>query len=176
MSTFPFQADAIANFQTCSFPARSTRTAANLYARITGIAEFMVDPDWEDYEWHRGTITFETTQPVLIDGDKLLEWVVWAGLREISRDEAGGINPNNDFALAIDSVEPVINSSFGGDKPFGNLTFTLNAAYKGDIWMEEISFSADLLIYRPTLDNLSQLHWHRVDLRQLLQALGLVRP
>ena len=53
--TFPFNADEVVNFQMCGFPARSTRTAANWYTRITGVAGFYVDPDWEYHDWHRGT-------------------------------------------------------------------------------------------------------------------------
>ena len=89
---FPFNADYVANFQMCSFPARSTRTAANWYTRITGIAGFNVDPDWGDHDYRRGTITFETPQPVLKEGDKLLEWVVWSGFRQITRYEEGDDN------------------------------------------------------------------------------------
>jgi hypothetical protein len=167
MLTFPFTADAVVNFQMCSFAARSTRTAANWYTRITGIAAFeSVDPDWDPGpSWYRGTLTFETPQPVLQPGDTLLEAAVTAGFRQISRDveanfDDADLDDVDDFGLALDSVEPVLTSAFGGSKPFGYLTFTLNGAYKGDIWMPDVSFTADLLIYRPSLDNLNKPPFH----------------
>ena len=165
MLTFPFTATSVANFQVCSFPARSTRTVANLYTRITGIADFDVDPDWTTPDgtaeggWFRGKLTIytretPTPQPVLQPGDVLVESAVTAGFRQIVRDESDSVGGGfDDFGLALDSPDAVLTSEYGAGTPFGNLTITLNAGYRGDIWMKDISFTADLLIYRPSLDN-----------------------
>lgn len=169
MPTFPFAADAVVNFQTCSFPARSTRTAANLYMRITGIADFNVDPDWEDdaLAWHRGTMTFETPQPVLQPGDALLEFALSAGFRQITSD-------TRSFGIALDATEPGQVVAFGPTKQSGTLTFVVDAAYKGDAWIPDISFAADLLIYRPTLDNPPPMRAHplKVLISEISRLLG----
>jgi|ERR1700733_1019613 len=164
-TVFPFTADSVDDFKIFNLPARSTRTVANLYVQITGLAIFNVDPDWDNLmdplAWNRGTLTFETPQPVLQLGDNLIESAVTAGFGAINREEEGS---TDDFGIAVDSVNSVETASYGGAKPFGNLKIVLNAGYKGDGWVQSVSFTADLLIYRPALDNVQKSPLNLVDL------------
>ena len=145
-------AGGITNFQTWSLQVRSSRTVANFYIRITGIAQFPGDPRWDDrgmdeYAWHSGTLLI-TTPPIfeMESGDRLVEYCATAGFRELDRDENPNVASTDDFGMALDEVPSVVIS---GPQM---LTMTINAAYKGDAWAPDISFTVDFLVYRPDFD------------------------
>jgi hypothetical protein len=139
--------DQVTNFQLWWVPARSTRSAANLYIRVAGIAHFDVDPVWDlddPLQWYSAGLVIVTPQAVLAPGDALLESAVFAGFRQITRHEEGS---TDDFGVAVDAVASVSPS------PMGNITIGLDAGYKGDAWVPSVTFAADLLVYRPSFDN-----------------------
>jgi hypothetical protein len=57
-------------------------------------------------------------------------------------------NPSDDdFGIALDEVFSLSLTSNG------NIAILFHAQYKGDVWEPAVSFDADLLVYRPALDN-----------------------
>jgi hypothetical protein len=145
MGNFKWNADSVSNFQVWSLPARSVASAANLYVRITGIANFPGDPGWDDDDpsgWKTGSLLVNT--PVVLQPtDLLIEHCITAGFRRLDRDEEGS---TDDFGMALDEVPGI---EVAGS---GNLTLTISVGYKGDVWTPGVSFAADLLVYREALD------------------------
>jgi hypothetical protein len=153
--TFPFTADGakfpeqVIDFRICSVPARSTRSAANLYVQVAGVALFEVDPDWDGDQadqWFRGELAVTMPHPVLQQGDTLVEWTAMAGMRHLVRDEEGS---TDDFGIAVDEVSSISTAT-------GDVGLILKAGYQGDAWVPKVSFLLDLLIYRPSLDSVAQ--------------------
>ncbi len=140
--------DQVSDFQILSVPARSTRTAANLYVQVAGVAHFDWDPIWDDGDGHklyRGDLAVTMPQQVLQQGDALVEWTAMAGMRRLDRDEEGS---TDDFTIAVDEVSSVHTAA-------GDVRLTMKAAYQGDAWVLRVSFLLDLLIYRPSLDRVA---------------------
>ncbi len=151
---FPFTADGanfpdqVSDFKIWSIPARSTRSAANLYVQVAGVAHFDVDPFWDGgdgHKWWRGDLAVTMPQQVLQPGDALVEWTAFAGMQALERDEEGS---TDDFGIAVDEVSSV--HVAGGD-----VRLLMKAAYQGDAWVPKVDFLLDLLIYRPSLDSVA---------------------
>ena len=154
VDSLPFTADGanfpdqVTDFKILSVPARSTRTAANLYVQVAGVAHFDRDPFWDDgdgHEIYRGDLAVTMPQQVLQQGDALVEWTAMAGMQRLDRDEEGS---TDDFTIAVDEVSSV--HTAGGD-----VRLTMKAAYQGDAWLLKVCFLLDLLIYRPSLDRVA---------------------
>jgi hypothetical protein len=152
----PFIADGVnfpeqvTDFKILTVPARSTNTAANLYVQVAGVANFSVDPKWETadggHEIYSGDLTVTMPLPVLQQGDTLVEWTALAGMQRLDRDEEGS---TDDFFIAVKKVTSVRTAA-------GDVRLTMQAEYQGDVWVLAVSFLLDLLIYRPSLDTVSQ--------------------
>jgi hypothetical protein len=149
--TFPYLADGanfpdqVSDFRIWSLPARSTRTAANLYVQVAGFARYDVDPYWledDGEKWYRGDLAVTMPQQVLQTGDTLVEWTAMAGMQHLERDEEG---PTDDFGIALDLVSSVHVAQ-------GDIRLVVKGAYQGDAWLPKVSFLIDLMIYRPSLD------------------------
>jgi hypothetical protein len=119
----------------------------NLFLRVTGIAQAMQgDPPWGDEPpVLRGVLAIQTDQ-ILDPEDKLVSACATAGFGRMDRDENFG--SNDDFSIAIDEVALVQISN-------GTINIVVHAAYQGDTIIPAITFSADLLIYRATLQELT---------------------
>jgi hypothetical protein len=157
-------ADSVSNWQVFSLPARSVASAANVYIRIVGIAQFPGDPIWDDDDpsgWKPVTLLINTPA-VLQSTDVLVEYCATAGFRRLDRDEEGS---TDDFGMALNEVTHV--------EPTGSgiVTLTVNAAYKGDAWAPGVSFTADLLVYRESLDSQPVNQQPASRLEQLLAAM-----
>lgn len=142
----------ITNLRTLHLPVRSSTGPANRYVRITGVANDPIDPPWETIgggplSFHRGLFIIIVPQEEIEPSDLILGSCVSAGLAQLERDEA--VSPA-DFGIAIDEVSSLTMSSTG------HIAIVLKIGYKGDCWMPAISFAADILVYRPSLDNVKQ--------------------
>ena len=138
--------DLIGDLRWVSVPARSASSPANLWVRVTGLARFDFDPEWADDPdaWHRGQLGIVIPGGALSSGDVLTESAATGGFRVMKRDEEG---PTDDFGIAIDGIASVSVS------PAGFLNLALLVGFKGDCWLQAVSFALDLMIYRPSLDN-----------------------
>jgi hypothetical protein len=152
-----------------SVPARSRESAANLWVRVAGLARFDVDPQWDDDDpsgWKEGqlVIIVPNSPQGLSLGDVITAYAATGSFRVMKRDEEGS---TDDFGIAIDGVSNV------GISASGCLTVTLQAGYKGDCWLLAVTFGVDLLVYRPSLDNVAPPappHWTFGEMvRQALQ-------
>jgi hypothetical protein len=147
---FRFVADAtrfpadVTNVSRVSVPARSLNSPANLYVRIAGIANFDVDPAVPDTAWQRGSLA--VVLPALAAGDTCLEVAGTTVFRVIVREEE---TESDDFAIAIDELGiPTVN-------PAGELALTIKLAFMGDVWVRRLGFAVNLLVHRPSLDEIA---------------------
>jgi hypothetical protein len=141
--------DQIADLRSVTVRARSPNSAANVWMRVTGIARFDTDPDWEKpYGWHRGIVAITIASLPFSTGDALTESAATGTFRVLDRDELDEPNASekDNFGIAIDSVGSV--SLSGGNV----LNVTYQVAYKSDCWLTSVGFGLDLMIYRPAFD------------------------
>jgi hypothetical protein len=74
----------------------------------------------------------------------------------LDRDENEFGSGPDDWGLALDEVALVQVSG-------GAVSITVHAGYYGDSVIPKVTFSADLLLYRPTLDGVKgNLRWQRL--------------
>jgi hypothetical protein len=147
-SLFP---DVIRDLRWVSVPARSPNSAGNLWVRVTGLARFDIDPVWSDDElgWHRGELGIVIPTSALNSGDVNTASAATGSFRVMKRDEGDALDSVDDFGIAIDGIANI------GVSPSGFLNIALQVGYKGDCWLLAVSFSLDLLVYRPSLDNVA---------------------
>ena len=147
----------VENIGRVEVPARSSASPANLYVRVTGIANFDLDPR-PDPVWFRGTLA--VVLPLLQLGDTMLEASANAFFRVIIREEE---SLSDDFAIALDDVQSVT------VKPTGELVISVATAYMGDVWVKRMGFAANLLVHRPSLDNFTPDHQVKFSLENVLR-------
>jgi hypothetical protein len=135
--------DGITNWNILTLPVHGASSPANLFARVTGIAQAMQgDPPWDrELLWHRGRLTIQTSQ-IFDYEDKLVSACVTVGFGRIDRDV--NYNAPDDFSIALDEIASVNISG-------GSVNIVIHAAYQGDAVAPNVAFSADLLLYRTTL-------------------------
>jgi hypothetical protein len=123
-------------------PVRALDSPANFYVRLTGIAEALRgDPAWEPDRIQRGSLSI-TSDPILDIDDVLIGSCANAGFARIDHDDDSG--DGGEFGMAVDDVPHVEISA-------GRCSMRIHVAFSGDSDIKTISFSADLLIYRPSL-------------------------
>jgi len=145
---FHYAANEITDLRSVTVRARSPNSAANVWMRVTGLARFDYDPDWEHpYGWHRGIVAISIPSLPFSTGDALAESAATGTFRVVDRDELDEPNASekDNFGIAIDGVVSVILS---GDL----LNVIYQVAFKSDCWLTAIGFSLDLMIYRPAFD------------------------
>jgi hypothetical protein len=127
-----------------SLPVHGIDSPANLYVRLAGIAQAVRDdPPWgDDPPVLRGVLSASTDVIFDLD-DKLIASCANAGFARVDRDE-NGLGSSDDFGFAIDEIG-------GAEISGGRFTLTVHAAYQGDVEIRAFTFSADLLIFRPSL-------------------------
>ena len=132
--------DQITSFSLVEVPIHGVSSPANLWVRVTGIAHaFRYDPELVD-GWVRGTV-FANTDPVFEPTDVLIASCATAGLGRMDNDDEGG---SDVYGAAMDEIASVQLSG-------SVLKLVVNAGYLGDVQIWTFTFSADLLILRPTL-------------------------
>jgi hypothetical protein len=161
--------DRVVNVQKVEVPARSLSGPANLYLRVTGTANFDLDPDLME-GWRRGTLAVVCSEattpsghvPLFGPDDTVLEASATAALRALLHEEEG---PTDDWGIALDGV-----SSVTADARSGALVVSIQTAYRGDAWVKRVGFAADFAIHRPALDNFLPDHHVRFALEDLLRS------
>jgi hypothetical protein len=125
-------------------PVRALGSPGNLWVRVTGIAQAVRDdPPWGDNPpVLRGVLT-ATTDPIFNIDDKLIVACATAAFARIDRDENEPPS-SDDWGMALDEIASV-------DISAGRMSLVVHAAYQGDTEIRAIAFSADLLIFRPSL-------------------------
>ena len=131
------------NFSSIQLPVHGNGNPGNLWVRVSGhaLAFGDVDPVLADDASPvlRGTL-FAITDPILEADDHLISACGTAGFARFDNPDEG----DYEFVAAIDEVAAIQISG-------GIITFTVHAAYGGDIQIVAFTFAADLLIFRPTL-------------------------
>jgi hypothetical protein len=130
--------DQITGFSMLELPVHGVSNPANLWVRVTGIAHAFRDDPPIPEDWARGTL-FAVTDTVFEPTDIVIAACATAGVGRMDNDDDSDL-----YGAAIDEIAAVQLSG-------GVLTIIVNAAYLGDIQIWTFTFSADLLILRPTL-------------------------
>jgi hypothetical protein len=144
---FQYQTGGISEGQITSWkfvelPVRALDSPANLYVRLTGIADALLgDPKWEPDNIQRGIVSISSDSILDID-DVLIGSCGNAGFARIDHDDSSG--DGGEFGMAVDDVPHVEISA-------GRCSMRIHVAFSGDSDIVTLSFSADLLLYRPSL-------------------------
>jgi hypothetical protein len=132
----------ITSWSIVELPVRALDSPANLYVRLAGIADALRgDPYWEADRTRRGSLSI-TSDSILDIDDVLIGSCANAGFARIDHDDDSG--DGGEFGMAVDDVPHVEISA-------GKCSMRIHIAYSGDSDIKTVSFSADLLIYRPSL-------------------------
>ncbi|AGB26959.1 hypothetical protein Mycsm_06855 (plasmid) [Mycobacterium sp. JS623] len=133
----------ITNFSSIQLPVHGHGNPGNLWVRVSGHALAFGDADpliaSDGPPVLRGTL-FAITDPILEADDNLISACGTAGFARVDNPE----EHDPDYVAAIDEVAAIQISG-------GIITFTIHAAYGGDVQIVAFTFAADLLIFRPTL-------------------------
>ncbi len=132
----------ITSWSFVELPVRALDSPANLYVRLAGIADALRgDPAWEPDRIQRGILSI-TSDSILDIDDVLIGSCANAGFARVDHDDSSG--DGGEFGMAVDDVPHVEISA-------GRCSMRIHVAFSGDSDIKTLSFSADLLIYRPSL-------------------------
>jgi len=132
----------ITSWSFVELPVRALDSPANLYVRLTGIADALRgDPAWDVDSIQRGSLSL-TSEAILDIDDVLIASCANAGFARVDHDDSSG--DGGEFGMAVDNVPHVEISA-------GRCSMRIHLAYSGDSDIKTLSFSADLLIFRPSL-------------------------
>jgi hypothetical protein len=171
--------DRVVNVQKMEVVGRSSSGPANLYVQVTGIANFAEDPDPNLKGVQRGILAVvfsradagsATPVPILQLGDTMLEASAIAYLRRINREQE---TESDDFVIALDEV-----TSVTVDEPTNAIVLSIRVGYGGDVWVGRVGFTVNLLVHRPSVDNVTSDDRVRLaleGLRREFATLGLAR-